>query len=119
MNVFVVYVPKVILLLTVWIPEYELNVKIVLTLLCILNFIFVYDIAKPGHSGKVYKFTDKFKFETGEIIVSALHLILKLTFEFVAILSATWIPAIFEGLLTVFILYELIKNIIDAINNKN
>lgn len=119
MNIFAVYVPKVILLLTVWVPEYELTVKIVLTLLCILDFIFVYDIAKPGHSGRVYKFTDKFIFETSEIIVSALHLIVKLAFEFVAILSAAWIPAIFDGLLTVFILYELINNIIDAINIKN
>lgn len=115
MNIFAVYVPKVILLLTVWVPEYELTVKIVLTLLCILDFIFVYDIAKPGNSGRVYKFI----FETSEIIVSALHLIVKLAFEFVAILSAAWIPAIFDGLLTVFILYELINNIIDAINIKN
>lgn len=119
MNIFVVYVPKIILILTVWIPEYELTVKIVLTLLCILDFIFVYDIAKPCHGGRVYKITYKFKFETGEIIVSALHLIIKLMFEFVAIFSVAWIPAIFEGLLTVFILYELINNIIDAINNKN
>lgn len=86
--------PKVIAILFILIPNYELMEKIVLTLLWLLSLIIDYDIARPSHRGNVYKLTKRLEFNLGELVVACIKFVPGFCFFLATILMKTWISAI-------------------------
>lgn len=94
MNTIGLMGPKIISLLMILIPEYELKYKIVLLFLWIVKLVVDYDAARPGHGGNVYKLTKCVEFEVGELIVACVQFIPAILFSAATIVMRTWIPAI-------------------------
>lgn len=92
MNVIGIMVPKIVSLLTIWIPPYGIVAKLILTAIWIAKLVADFDYHQPGHSGKVYKLTEKFSFDVQMVVVKCIGLILPLIFIYVAFRFEAWIP---------------------------
>ena len=99
MNIIGLMGPKIISLLIILIPAYEMKYKLVLVFLWIVKLMVDYDVARPGHGGNVYKLTKKVDFEVGELIVACVQFIPAVVFSASTVVIKTWIPAI-PGALT-------------------
>lgn len=100
MNVIGLMGSKIISLLIILIPAYEIKYKLVLVFLWIVKLMVDYDVARPGHGGKVYKLTKKVKFEVGELIVPCVKFIPAVVFSVSTVVMKTWIPAILGAVAT-------------------
>lgn len=92
MNVIGIMVPKIVSLLTIWIPPYGIVAKLILTAIWIAKLVADFDYHQPGHSGKVYKLTNKLSDNTQMNVVLGIELILPLIFIYVAFRFEAWIP---------------------------
>ena len=109
-------VPKIVVLLSIWIPSYDSNTKMILTLLCALKLIWDYDRSRPSHMGLIYKLTSKARIEVQELVVSAICLVLSVLFAVASIKYTAWIP-VGCGVLSVAIsLFELVSDLKDMRN---
>lgn len=118
MNIIGLIVPKIISILTIWIPPIGIKSKIILSALWLIKLIVDYDIARPGHSGNIYKLTKKMNFEVGEFIVSCIQFFPAMTFLLATVVMEAWIPAI-PVIVVVFIYFtSIIWHIKDAIMEK-
>lgn len=115
MNIIGVIVPKLVILLTILIPSIDIKNKIILLVVLSVKLMIDYDVAKPGHSGCIYKLTRKAEFEVGELIVACVQFIPAIIFLTATILMRAWIPFIpgIMGALICFI--SVVCRIKDAI----
>ena len=94
MNIIGLMVPKLITLLTILIPSINVRDKLILVIIWLAKLIIDYDVARPGHSGNIYKLTKSVEFEIGELIVACVQFISASLFLTVTIMMKTWIPFI-------------------------
>lgn len=59
MNIIGLMGSKIVSLLMILIPTYEIKHKLILVFLWIVKLMIDYDAARPGHGGNVYKLTKK------------------------------------------------------------
>lgn len=115
MNIIGLMGPKIVSLLIILIPEYELKYKIVLLILWIVKLVVDYDAARPGHGGNVYKLTKHVEFEVGELIVACVQFIPAILFSAATVVMRTWIPAIPGALATLINFASILWCIKDVI----
>lgn len=115
MNIIGLMTPKIVSLLTIWIPSYSITPKLVLTAVWFVKLVIDHDAARPGHSGNIYKLTKKLSFEVGEIVVACVRFIPSLVFIIVSLATKTWIPAVPGAIATILCLVQIILEIKDAI----
>lgn len=94
MNIIGFMVPKLITLLTILIPSIDIRDKLILGIIWFMKLVIDYDAARPGHSGNIYRFTQRVEFEVGELIVALVQFIPAAIFLTATILMKTWIPFI-------------------------
>lgn len=118
MNIIGLMGSKIVSLLMILIPTYEIKHKLILVFLWIVKLMIDYDAARPGHGGNVYKLTKKVEFEVGELIVSIVQFIPAIVFSISTVVMKTWIPAIPGALATtinfVSILYCIKEVIVEG-----
>lgn len=92
MNIIGLMGPKIVSLLMILIPTYEIRHKLFLVFLWIAKLMIDYDAARPGHSGNIYKLTKGVEFEVGELIVLVIQFIPAAAFLLATTLMRAWIP---------------------------
>lgn len=115
MNIIGLMGPKIISLLMILIPTYEIKHKLILVILWIFKLMIDYDAARPGHGGNVYKLTKKVEFEVGELIVAFVQFIPAIIFSISTFVMKTWIPAIPGAVATIFNFASILWCIKDVI----
>lgn len=115
MNIIGLMGPKIVSLLMILIPTYEIKHKLILVILWILKLMIDYDAARPGHGGNIYKLTKKVEFEVGELIVASVQFIPAIVFSIFTVVMKTWIPAIPGAVATIINFASILWCIKDVI----
>lgn len=115
MNIIGLMGPKIVSLLMILIPTYEIKHKLILVFLWIIKLMIDYDAARPGHGGNVYKLTKKVEFEVGELIVSIVQFIPAIVFSISTVVMKTLIPAIPGAVATIINFASILWCIKDVI----
>lgn len=115
MNIIGLMGPKIVSLLMILIPTYEIKHKLILVFLWIVKLMIDYDAARPGHGGNVYKLTKKVEFEVGELIVSIVQFMPAIVFSISTVVMKTWIPAIPGAVATIINFASILWCIKDVI----
>lgn len=118
MNLIGIFVPKIILLLGIWIPNYDLNCKLLLTAICGCKLIWDFDRSRPGNSGVSYRLTSFLSGGVQDFLISAVCLCISLAFEYVAFRNSAWIPTILGMISVAFSLFEILGSIKMALPDK-
>ena len=88
------FIVKLPMLLSIWIPSYVISFKFQATTVCFLIYLVNCDIVKPGHSGYVYKVLDSMQWEKRELLLTGIELTLAIIFEIFLFNKQMWIPVI-------------------------
>lgn len=118
MNLIGIFGPKILVLLAIWLPPYDLSNKLLLSLICGGKLIWDFDRCKPGHKGLAYRLSSRFCIDTQEIIIGVITFCISLLFGVATICKHAWIPAVCGIISVVFSIYELVGSIKDAVVSK-
>ena len=118
MNIIGIFAPKIIVLLTIWIPRYEITSKLFLTVVWLVKLGIDYEVARPGHSGRIYRICDAFTFETTAIIIAVIQFIPTIIFMIIAFDRKTIVPLIVGGIAVIFYFLEVVTEIKNAVEDK-
>ena len=83
------------MLCAIWIPNYDLTPKLMLTILSLVKFLWNFNTAQPDRKGMVWRILPEFW-------VMAVSLLLALSYVAVSAIYRTWIPGVL-GLLSVLL----------------
>ena len=109
MNIIGLIVPKIVSLLCILIPSISPHDKAILAAIWLFKLIIDYDIAKPGHRGKIYVLTKKVSFEIGELIIIGVQLIPAVVYLVVTVLMGAWIAFVPGVIGIVYCLFSFIR----------
>lgn len=119
MNIIGIFGPKILTLLTIWIPPYDISGKLLLSFICGVKLMWDYERNRPGNKGFAYRLTSRFCIDTQEIIICAMGLCVSLAFGVAAFRYSAWIPAILGLVSIVSAIYETAAYIKGSVTNKN
>lgn len=99
---------KIVSLLTVWLPAYDIIAKKHLTVIFVIKLFVDFSMTQPhGEPGKIRILAKKISKKYGHIIANLLVLILNLIMAFVAFKYKAWIPAVIATVITLANLFEI------------
>lgn len=118
MNIIGLFAAFVIPLLLTWIPPYEIVFKIILTVLLIVKLIIDIDVAKQGHSGKMYQLFSKLDYPKNGIAVHAVEIIIRLTVVAISYCGQMWLPLAYATVICLICSINLFRDIKSLTENK-
>ena len=118
MNIIGLFAAFVIPLLLTWIPAYEIVFKIIMTVFLSVKFIIDIDVAKPGHSGKIYQLFSKLDYPKNEIAIHAAETIIRLTVVVISFCGQMWLPLSYATVICLICLINLLRDIKALAENK-
>lgn len=116
MNLIGLCIPTIIALLAIWLLDYAIKLKIILTIICLLIFLIKFDTNKGGHSihgGRIYIFLEKhMSYTKSEFCVAFILLFFSLVFGLVALSTKIRLFIIMGGIslfIEILSMYQLVK----------
>lgn len=115
MNVIGLFIPKIISLLMIWIPTYDIKYKLVLFVIWTIKLLIDYSVSQPGHRGRIYKITSSVSFEFGELIITLFQLAPAVVFLIFSLYAKTWMPCLVGSITVTLLFFQLIQDIMEVI----
>jgi len=118
MNVKGLFFPKIISLLAIWIPPYDIKFKLGLFVIWVIKLLIDYSASQPAHSDRIYKTTSGVSFEVGELIITLFQLAPAVAFLILSLCLEMWIPCLVGSISVVLLSVQLIQDIVGVIRKK-
>ena len=108
MNFFSFLFIKLISILTIWTPNYDIVAKKYLTVIFVIKLFVDFSMIKQhGEQGIIKKAAKKISPKYGHIMANLLHLMLNVFMAFVAFKTEAWIPAVMATIMSVAVLFDI------------